>query len=88
MPVIAVLKILEFFKLSPLYKWVYETACQESFVSVEKAEKVLGFVPKFSNQDALIRNYQWYLDNLEWCNRVRSGDYQKYYASQYGEQAP
>lgn len=64
-PVIAALRVLEFFKLSPLYKWVYETACQESFVSVEKAEKVLGFVPKFSNQDALIRNYRWYLDNLE-----------------------
>lgn len=64
-PVIAVLKILEFFKLSPLYEWVYATACQESFVSIEKAEKILGFVPKYSNQDALIRNYQWYADNLE-----------------------
>lgn len=64
-PVIVALKILEFFKLSPLYKWVYETACQESFVSIEKAEKILGFTPRYSNQDALIRNYQWYLDNLD-----------------------
>lgn len=64
-PVIVALKILEFLKLSPLYKWVYETASQESFVSIEKAERVLGFVPEYSNQDALIRNYQWYLDNLE-----------------------
>lgn len=64
-PVIVALKILEALKLSPLYKWVYETACQESFVSVEKAEKILGFVPKYSNQDALIRNFQWYLDNVD-----------------------
>lgn len=64
-PVIAVLKILEFLKLSPLYKWVYETASQESFVSIEKAERVLGFVPRYSNQDALIRNYHWYLDHLD-----------------------
>jgi nucleoside-diphosphate-sugar epimerase len=64
-PVIVALKILEALKLSPLYKWVYETACQESFVSVEKAEKVLGFTPKYSNQDALIRNFQWYLDNVD-----------------------
>lgn len=64
-PVIAALKILEFLKLSPLYKWVYETAGKDSFVSIEKAEKVLGFKPQFSNVDALIRNYQWYLDNLE-----------------------
>ena len=63
-PVIVMLKVLEFFRLSPLYKWVYETACQESFVSIEKAEQVLGYAPKYSNKDALIRNYQWYLDNL------------------------
>ena len=63
-PVIAALKVLELLKLSPLYKWVYETASQESFVSVEKAERILGFTPRYSNQDALIRNYQWYLDNL------------------------
>jgi nucleoside-diphosphate-sugar epimerase len=64
-PLILALRILEFFKLSPLYKWVYETACEDSFVSIEKAERVLGFTPKYSNKDALVRNYQWYLDNLE-----------------------
>ena len=31
--------------------------------SIEKAEKQLGFAPKFSNKDALIRNYKWYLEN-------------------------
>ncbi len=64
-PMIWTLRILEFFKLSPLYKWVYETACTDSFVGTEKAEQVLGFVPKYSNKDALVRNFQWYLDNLD-----------------------
>ncbi|HOI28174.1 MAG TPA: NAD-dependent epimerase/dehydratase family protein [Melioribacteraceae bacterium] len=64
-PVILTLKILEALKLSPLYKWVYETASKDSFVSIEKAEKVLGFSPKYSNKDALIRNYKWYLENME-----------------------
>jgi len=63
-PVIWTLKLLEKLKLSPLYAWVYETAAKDSFVSIEKAEKVLGFKPKHSNKDALIRNYQWYLNNL------------------------
>lgn len=63
-PVIFMLRILESLKLSPLYKWIYETACEESFVSVEKAEKELGLTPKFSNAQALIRNYDWYLENL------------------------
>jgi nucleoside-diphosphate-sugar epimerase len=64
-PVILALRILEALGLSPLYKWVYETAATDSFVGVEKAEKVLGFTPRYSNKDALIRNYQWYLDNLD-----------------------
>lgn len=64
-PIILTLKILEALHLSPLYKWVYETASKDSFVSIDKAERILGFTPKYSNKDALLRNYQWYLDNLE-----------------------
>ncbi len=63
-PAIMTLRILEALNLSPLYKWVYETASKDSFVSIEKAERVLGYAPKYSNKDALIRNYQWYIDNL------------------------
>jgi nucleoside-diphosphate-sugar epimerase len=63
-PAIWTLRVLEALHLSPLYKWVYETASKDSFVSIEKAERVLGYQPKYSNKDALIRNYQWYLDNL------------------------
>lgn len=63
-PIILTLKLLEALKISPLYKWVYETASKDSFVSIEKAEKVLGFSPKYSNKDALIKNYKWYLGNL------------------------
>ena len=61
---VMVLRVLEAFKLSPLYKWVYETAFKESFVSIEKAERVLGYQPRYSNIDALIRNYKWYVENL------------------------
>ncbi len=64
-PVIAALKVLEALKLSPLYKWIYETACEESFVSIEKAQTVLGFDPLHSNKDALVRNYRWYLENMD-----------------------
>lgn len=63
-PVIWTLRFLEFLKISPLYKWVYETASTDSFVSIDKATRVLGFTPKYSNKDALLRNYQWYLANL------------------------
>jgi nucleoside-diphosphate-sugar epimerase len=64
-PVIWTLRVLEALRLSPLYKWVYETAATDSFVSIEKAERVLGYQPKYSNKQALIRNYRWYLANLK-----------------------
>lgn len=64
-PIIWTLRFLESLKLSPLYKWVYETASKDSFVSIEKAEKILGYKPRFSNKDALLRNYKWYLENLD-----------------------
>lgn len=64
-PVIMMLRLLELLKLSPLYKWVYETASKDSFVSIEKAEQKLGYKPKFSNKDALLRNYKWYLENVD-----------------------
>jgi nucleoside-diphosphate-sugar epimerase len=63
-PAIWTLRILESMGISPLYKWVYETASKDSFVSIEKAERILGYAPKYSNKQAMIRNYQWYLDNL------------------------
>ncbi|MEG8946985.1 NAD-dependent epimerase/dehydratase family protein [Rosettibacter firmus] len=57
------LKFFELLNISPLYKWVYETISKDSYVSIEKSEKILGFQPKYSNKDALIRNYKWYLKN-------------------------
>lgn len=64
-PAILALRALEAMHLSPLYKWVYETASKDSFVSIEKAERVLGYKPKYSNKDALVRNYKWYVANLK-----------------------
>lgn len=63
-PIIWILRILEALKLSPLYKWVYETASKDSFVSIDKAKDKLGYAPKYSNKDALVRNYKWYVDHL------------------------
>ena len=65
MPIIWTLRLLEKLKLSPLYKWIYETASEDSFVSIEKAKTMLNWTPLYSNQDALLRNFTWYLENQE-----------------------
>jgi len=59
----AALRLFELLKLSPLYKWVYGTADRDSFVSTERIERALGWSPRYSNAQALIRSYQWYLDH-------------------------
>jgi nucleoside-diphosphate-sugar epimerase len=62
-PVIAGLRLLEALRLSPLYQWVYDTAGKDSFVSIEKAERQLGYAPQYSNVDALLSNFHWYRAN-------------------------
>jgi len=62
-PIVPLLKLLERLHLSPLYKWVYETAAEDSFVSIERIQSRLGYAPRYSNRDALIRNYDWYISH-------------------------
>ncbi len=57
-----VLAAAEALKLSPLYKWVYGTADKDSFVSTDRIQ-ALGWKAHYSNSQALIRSYQWYLDH-------------------------
>lgn len=63
LPVIWTLRLLEWLHLSPLYKWVYETASEDSFVSIDRACEKLGYNPRYSNKEALVRNYRWYRDS-------------------------
>jgi nucleoside-diphosphate-sugar epimerase len=63
-PAVAILIVLEKLKLSPVYKWAYGTYTEDSFVSIDKAERVLGYKPRYSNKDALVRNYQWYIEHM------------------------
>ena len=62
-PAVWTLKLLEALGLSPLYGWIYETMTEDSFVSIERIHDRLGAVPRYSNTDALIRNFEWYLAN-------------------------
>lgn len=64
-PAIMALRLLEALGISPLYKWIYETAAKESFVSIEKAQRRLGFAPQYSNKEALLRNFRWYIEHRD-----------------------
>lgn len=62
-PALWALRVLERLKLSPLYPWIYETVTEDSFVSIDKARRQLGWEPRFGNRAALVRNYEWYCAN-------------------------
>ena len=64
-PAIWALRALERAKLSPLYPWIYETVTEDSFVAIDRAVTRLGWTPRFSNRDALLRNYRWYLAHAD-----------------------
>lgn len=55
------LRALELARLSPLAEWHYKTAHKDSFVSIQKAQSLLGWEPRLSNADTLIETYDWYL---------------------------
>jgi len=57
------LRALELARLSPLAEWHYRTAHRDSFVDVSKAQRLLGFAPRLSNEQALCETYDWYLAN-------------------------
>ena len=57
------LRALELARLSPLAEWHYKTAHRDSYVETDKAQRLLGWQPRFSNAEALTRTYDWYLAN-------------------------
>lgn len=59
------LGILEALNLSPIVAWHYKTLPVNSYVSTEKAKKILHFKPIKSNQDIFIESYDWYKKNRE-----------------------
>ena len=60
-PAEIVLRALELARVSPLAEWHYRTAHKDSFVSIDKARRLLGWEPRLSNAETLCSTYDWYL---------------------------
>ncbi len=50
-----------------------------------KAKADLGWEPAYKFEDAIKKTVDWYLSHREWWERIRSGDYMKYYEKMYSE---
>ncbi len=54
-------------------------------IDASKIKNELGWTPSVTFEEGLDKTIEWYLSNDEWLNSVTSGDYQSYYAKQYGK---
>lgn len=48
-----------------------------------KISSELGWTPKYDFENGLKLTIDWYLDNMDWVERVISGEYRDYYKSNY-----
>jgi len=49
-----------------------------------KLQTELGWKPSVTFEEGLAHTVKWYLENQVWVEQVISGEYQKYYETQYG----
>ncbi len=46
-------------------------------IDASKIQQQLGWVPEETFETGIRKTVQWYLDNLDWCQRVQDGIYQR-----------
>ena len=49
--------------------------------------RALGWQPRHTCQEAIALTVDWYRDNAWWWRPIKSGEFQEYYARQYGSRA-
>jgi len=52
-------------------------------LSSEKIMQETGWAPQMPFEQGLAETIEWYRQNTEWINRVKSGEYQSFYAANY-----
>jgi dTDP-glucose 4,6-dehydratase len=55
-------------------------------IDATKIHTELGWQPSVSLEQGLQQTITWYTEHQDWWKRIKSGDYQAYYATQYGKQ--
>ena len=53
-------------------------------IDAGKMRRELGWEPAYTFEQGIAETIDWYLANQEWVRQVTSGEYQSYYAKQYG----
>jgi len=52
-------------------------------IDASKIKNELGWEPSIEFEEGFEKTIDWYLSNINWLHHIPSGDYEKYYESQY-----
>ena len=52
-------------------------------IDAGRMQRELGWTPKYKFEEAIKTTIQWYKDHEDWWRAIKSGDYLKYYETQY-----
>ncbi|WP_270668598.1 MULTISPECIES: GDP-mannose 4,6-dehydratase, partial [unclassified Aeromonas] len=56
-------------------------------IDASKMSSELAWQPQETFESGIRKTVQWYLDNQQWVNNVKSGAYQSWIEQNYGERA-
>lgn len=59
-PTMLALQALDRTRLSPVYGRLLHKLLADSYVSIDRAREHLGFTPRYSNQDTILRTFAWW----------------------------
>ena len=73
-------------KPESLIKYVTDRKGHDQRYAIDPAKihGELGWLPETMFKDGIKKTIQWYLDNQEWWETIRSGEYRNYYEKMYG----
>lgn len=54
-------------------------------INFDKIKHELGWEPSVDLETGLVKTVKWFKENESWWKNVKSGEYQKYYETQYGK---
>jgi dTDP-glucose 4,6-dehydratase len=68
-----------------MIRWVQDRAGHDRRYSIDCARvRALGWAPQVAFEDGLARTVAWYREHRAWWEKIKSGEWQRYYAKQYG----
>ena len=71
-------KLITFVKDRPGHDWRYA-------INMDKIKNVLDFKVSVNFEEGITKTIRWYLNNKDWIESIKSGEYRKWINKNYGE---